>query len=73
MNKKDKLLYILSIVFLAISVVGGGIAVTGFFLKGPNSPILQLVGVIILLISYAVSAVLDFFSRKKVKKEKKQK
>lgn len=61
MTQRNKLLYILSIVFLGIAFIGGAVAVTGFFLK---SPITQLVGVIILGIAYLVSAVLDFISRR---------
>ena len=67
MTKRNKILYILSIIFLGIAFIGGAVAVTGFFLK---SPVAQLVGVIILTVAYIASAVLDFMSRRAAKKEK---
>lgn len=68
MRQRDKVLYILSIIFLAIAVGGGAAAVTGFFLK--NSMV-QFVGAIIMIVAYACSAFLDFFSRRKGKNKNK--
>ena len=64
-EKTRKILYIISMIFLGIAVIGGGTAITGFFLKNAT---VQLVGVIILLISYATSAALDFVSRRRKQK-----
>lgn len=69
MTKKAKVFYILSIIFLAIAVIGGGMGVTGFFMKTPNSPVIQLIGVITLVCGYGISALFDFLSRRFSKKK----
>ena len=57
MTKVDKILYILSMIFVGLACLGGGVALAGFFFEGS---IIQLIGVIMLLVFYISSLVLDF-------------
>lgn len=65
MTKLGKILYILGIILLAISAIGGGIALAGFFFDRSQ---LQLIGLCILIISYLISLILDFVSGRRKNK-----
>lgn len=62
---RNKFLYILSMICLALTFIGGACALIGFFSENPT---LQIVGVIGLVVFYLLSLLFDAISKIKPKK-----
>lgn len=68
--KKDKFLYILSIIMYALAGIGGVSTIVGFILQNTapkTASIMQITGVILVLVGYGSATLIDLLWKRKRK------